>query len=315
MEYATIFDIQRMSLHDGPGIRTTVFFKGCGLRCFWCHNPESLQVSPQLLFYPDRCIGCRLCEQVCPKECHSFTAGESGVFEHILKRESCISCGACARACPAKCLQLSGYRASLEDVLAQVTRDLPFYKSSGGGVTVSGGEPLLQAPFVSALFRALKKKGIHTAIETALHVPASSLEMVLPFTDLVIADMKHPDPEMHRQFTGSDNRRILDNFALLQSSDVPYMIRIPVIPGVNDTPEVMRAFEANMLPLTRRQCVELMPWHDFGLNKYAGLSLGTESQAGLQTPSKEKLLELGRQFQQTSVIFRDGASVIRVTGG
>lgn len=315
MEFATLFDVQRMSLHDGPGIRTTVFFKGCGLHCFWCHNPESLKTVPQLLFYPERCIGCRICESVCPRQCHQFTERSGESMVHTLVREQCITCGACAKACPAKCLQLSGYRASLEETVALASRDLAFYKSSGGGVTVSGGEPLLQASFVAAFFRELKELGIHTAIETALHVPSSALELVLPWTDLVIADMKHPDPDLHRKYTGSDNHQILENFARLEASDVPYMIRIPVIPGVNDAPETMRAFEKNMLALTRRQCVELMPWHDFGLNKYAGLDMDAGAQDGLSPPSKEKLMELGRQFQKTAVIFRDGAETIHVTGG
>ncbi len=315
MEYATLFDVQRMSLHDGPGIRTTVFFKGCGLHCFWCHNPESLKVPPQLLFYPERCIGCMLCADACPKGCHHFSEHADGTLTHTLDRDACAICGTCAKVCPSKCLQLSGYRASLAEVFSVVTKDIAFYKSSGGGVTVSGGEPLLQASFVAALFQALQERGIHTAIETALHVPESALDQVLPYTDLVIADMKHPDPEAHRLYTGSDNRQILENFARLEASSVPYMIRIPVIPGVNDTPEIMRKFETNMLPLKRRQCVELMPWHDFGLNKYAGLDLDASAQDGLTPPSKEKLTELGRAFLHTPVIFRDGSTTIHVSGG
>lgn len=309
--YGTIFDIQRMSLHDGPGIRTTVFFKGCSMRCFWCHNPESLIPGPNIQFFTDRCIGCRLCETVCPETCHCFN--DSGA--HIFQRNNCKKCGKCAKICPSGSLVKTGEKVTLEELVSLVSRDKAFYDHSGGGVTASGGEPLLQSKFLSAFFQTLKVQGIHTAMETALNVPEEALMDVLPHTDFFFADMKHPDSAIHKALTGAANERILQNFSILDKSGLPYAIRIPVIPGVNDTEEVMRAFQANIRKLRHPMYLELMPYHEFGIGKYDSLSADRSRLDTIHPPSGEKLMQLAACFDSIKVIFRDGSKEITYKGG
>lgn len=307
-----IFDIQRMSLHDGPGIRTTVFFKGCSLRCFWCHNPESIRFALEIQYFPDRCIGCGLCREACELGCHQFDA-QSG--QHLFQRERCISCGRCAGVCPAQSLVLSGKDWQVEALVKEVLRDRPFYEQSQGGVTASGGEPLLQPDFVACFFHRLHQKGIHTALETALYVPEGALQQVLPEVDFLLADLKYPEAEGHRRAVGADNEQILKNLQLVDQSDVVYCVRIPVIPGVNDQDDVMRQFEAVLRPLKRLPYVELMPYHDFGLGKYDSLARDSSRQAGMTAPTKDRLIELAKQLHSHTVIFRNGSKQITVNGG
>lgn len=306
-----LFDIQRMSLHDGPGIRTTVFLKGCSMHCFWCHNPESLSPLPDVQFFPVRCIGCRLCEDACDWHCHRFE--DNGI--HIFNRECCIGCGKCTAVCPSGSLVKTGYSISPEQLADIVSRDKTFFDHSGGGVTISGGEPLLQPDFVTLFFRLMKKMGIHTAVETALNIPSESLKAVLPETDLFLADLKHPDPRTHRTVTGVGNELILQNLSLLDSSRKPYAIRIPVIPGVNDTEEVMNAFQVLIDGLNHPLYLELMPYHEYGVGKYDSLSKDCHQLDGLHPPTKEKLIQLAKCFNSIQVRFRDGAKEIMITGG
>lgn len=310
--YGTIFDIQRMSLHDGPGIRTTVFFKGCAMRCFWCHNPESLSPGADMQYFAARCIRCGLCREVCAQGCHQLDAAAN---THSYLRADCIKCGKCADICPSGSLVKTGYEISPEELTGRLLRDKPFFDHSGGGVTASGGEPLLQAAFVSRLFQMLKKEGVHTAVETALYVPSASLQEVIPDTDFFLADLKHPDPLVHEAVTGVRNEQILRNILLLDQSNVPYCVRIPVIPGVNDTAEVMGAFQTFLKKLENPLYLELMPYHTYGVGKYGSLSKDHARLDALHPPAKEHLIRLAKCFDTLKVLFRDGAKEITILGG
>lgn len=281
------------------------------MHCFWCHNPESLSPLPDMQFFPVRCIGCRLCEAACNWHCHRFGEDDS----HIFDREHCTGCGKCTLVCPSGSLVKTGYTLSPEQLADIIYRDKTFFDHSGGGVTVSGGEPLLQSEFVVLLFNLLKKRGIHTAIETALNIPPESLKAVMPKTDLFLADLKHPEPQTHRAVTGVGNCLIQQNLCLLDSSRQPYAIRIPVIPGVNDTEEVMNAFQILIGRLNNPLYLELMPYHEYGIGKYESLSKDYHQLEGLHPPTKEKLIQLAKCFDSIQVRFRDGAKEIMITGG
>ncbi len=242
-----IFDIQRFSIHDGPGIRTTVFLKGCNLRCLWCHNPESQSMKNELMFYSSKCEGCGRCRQVC---------------EHP---GSCISCGKCVEVCHTGARVLAGRTADADEVINLVLRDREFYKTSGGGVTLSGGEPLLQIDFAEKILKTCKENGINTAVETAGNVPFDSLERILPFVDLFLFDIKGIDEENHKKNTGVSNKQILSNASALKERGANILFRMPVIPGCNDN-EVGAVSEfAGDYPL------ELMAYHRTGCGKYTAL--------------------------------------------
>ncbi len=210
MIYGTIFNIQRFSIHDGPGIRTTIFFKGCNLRCFWCHNPESLTQAPEIQFFAQKCIGCGKCIEVCPVHAHSVSTDGSG--RRVFDRKLCIRCGKCAEACCTCALEMCGKRISVKEAADEAEKDKAFYDNSGGGVTLSGGEPLLQAEFAAALLEECKKRGMHTAVETAGNVSWKAVEGVMPHTDLFLYDIKVADPVRHKEVTGCGNRLIIANF-------------------------------------------------------------------------------------------------------
>ncbi len=229
---ATVLEIVRMSTEDGPGIRTTVFFKGCSLRCAWCHNPESISPEPQLCWFANRCIGCRTCEDICPND--ALTLAEDGV--HI-DRDRCQACGTCAAECPGTALEILGTRWGVDDLVAEVLKDRAYFETSGGGITASGGEPTLQSEFLGQFFKTLRGRGIHTALDTCGYCSKTALDRVLPYAAMVLFDIKLMDPEKHRMYTGHGNRRILEN--LLYVADYirshvhpsALWIRTPLIPG------------------------------------------------------------------------------------
>lgn len=304
-----IFDIQRMSLHDGPGIRTTIFMKGCSLHCFWCQNPEGIHMKPEIQFFPDRCIGCGECASVC--RLHQVDIQK---HLHNFQRADCVGCGRCASVCPAGSLVLSGKEWSVDALLEEALRDRPFY-GAVGGVTVSGGEPLLQYEFITKFLQRLQEEGVHTAVESALNVPFSAIESVRPYVSLFIIDMKHPDNQKHKKYTGCGNKQILKNIRSLDDTDSDYKIRIPVVPGVNDDLDTMNAFDRFFSSLKRIYSVELMPYHAFGLGKYSSLDMNTSTQQGLATPSAEHLTELAKALTHACVEFRNGAKIITVPNG
>ena len=293
-----VFDIQRCSVHDGPGIRTTVFLKGCNLRCFWCHNPESWRAGQDLMFYPQKCIGCGKCIALCPGGCHILNDGG----EHNIDREKCVLCGACAKKCYAGALVLSGKERTVEDVMKAVRADAAFYKNSGGGMTVSGGEPLLQPDFTLALLRAAKEEGIHTALDTAGHVEFALLEQVLPWVDLILFDCKCMDSASHKEATGAGNERVLENLRRLGSvpagapGSTPVWVRVPVIPGVNDTEQNMLALRDFLTGLPAVKRVELLGYHNLGAGKHANLG-GEYAYKEMKAPQKERLEALEAVFE------------------
>jgi pyruvate formate lyase activating enzyme len=282
-----IFDIQRFSWHDGPGIRAVVFLKGCNLRCFWCHNPESQDAGPELMYYPEHCIGCGRCVTACPQGCHSISEAR-----HVLDRESCTACGACAEACYSDALRMTGRTATIDSIAEEVLKDAEFYRMSGGGVILSGGEPLLQAEGCRALLQRLRQSSLPltTAVDTAGHVPWSAFEAVLPVTDYVLYDIKAWSDDVHWRATGVSNRLSLENLRRLRDAPVRLIIRVPVIPGVNDTVSELEAITAELRGYRNVEKIELLPYHTIGVPKYR--ALGRNCVAGLAVPEQELMERL-----------------------
>lgn len=270
-----LFNIQRFCLHDGPGVRTTVFFQGCPLSCPWCHNPESWTAQTQIERLMEKCIGCGACAAACP-------LGVAAASD----RAKCLHCGACAAVCPTGALQTLGEMRTVEDVAQEVMRDAIFAQTSGGGVTASGGECLLQAAGVAALLDSLKREGMHTAVDTSGAAPWTAFEAVLPVTDLFLYDVKCADPERHRTVVGCDNGPILDNLRRLSAVGASIWVRIPVVPGFNDSEEEMRAI-GNLLSGLKLDKVELLRYHALGESKRSRLDLPSLFQA--QPPSHERM--------------------------
>ena len=259
MQTVNNFNIQHFSVHDGPGVRTVVFFKGCNLHCRWCHNPESIHKEKEILLYPDRCIGCGACVKQCPAGAHSFTEGG-----HRIDRNKCIHCFRCCEECYADALVCVGEETDTETVMDEIRRNKGYFDHSGGGVTFSGGECMLQLDFLEEVLRRLKEKGIHTAVDTAGNVPFEDFERILPYTDLFLYDMKAFHEEVHRELTGVSNERIKDNLVRLARTGKDIRIRIPVVEELN----------ASELPFMKRflwdngiRDIELLAYHRMGVGK------------------------------------------------
>lgn len=261
----TVFNIQRFSLFDGPGVRTVVFLKGCPLRCIWCHNPEGLSALPQIMYSPDLCIGCMSCS-VCEKGLHENVSGM-----HSYNREGCTSCGECASACPSSALSVAGYKASVEDVMKEILKDRMFF-GDDGGVTFSGGEPLLQHEFLTELLKAAKEEGLTTAVETSGYADRDALIKAARYTDLFLYDYKITGEENHVRYCGVSNRKILDNLALLDELNANVVLRCPIITGINDNEEHVKTIGE----ISKHSCVmhtELEPYHKLGVSKRDQLSM------------------------------------------
>ncbi len=258
-----LLDLKRMCVHDGPGIRTTVFLKGCPLRCGWCHNPEGLRVEPEIGYFQAKCRLCGRCAQVCPHGAQVVFAGR-----HEFEREKCRGCGRCVTVCPVEALELYGREATAESVVASVLEDRTFYAQSGGGVTLSGGEPLMQAEFCAEVFRRLRAEGVHCALETSGAVDWERFALVRPQTDLFLFDVKHVDGARHRAGTGGASARILANLSRLAETGAQIEVRVPLIPGFNADVASLEAIGRFLLGLPRLSGVRLLPYH-LARRKYA----------------------------------------------
>lgn len=282
-----ITDIQRFSLNDGPGIRTTVFFKGCNMRCAWCHNPETLSFEGDLLFYPNKCIHCGKCFAACPVGAHRLADGI-----HTIDRSLCIRCGRCAEICYAQALTMSGKEMTVAEILAEVRQDKAYYASSGGGVTLSGGEVLCHVEFATELAKACRAEGISVALETNLSQPLERIAPLLEQVDLVMADCKLFDDGLHRRYTGLSNETVLENVRAIES--VPMIVRTPLIPGVTDTRENLRAIAEFLAGKENLKYYELLNFNPLGSAKYAGL--GADNAFASARPYTREQLEAFRSM-------------------
>ena len=289
----TVLNIQHFCTHDGPGMRTTVFLKGCSLRCKWCSNPESIHPKPELAYNPTKCIGkteCGFCLKECP-ESAIFTVDPE--VKVRINWDLCTNCGKCVPVCPPQALYSFGQAMTVDEVLAEVEQDSSFYRDSGGGITLSGGECQLQADFAAALLEAAHRRGINTAIETAFNVPWENVKKVLKHVDVCLHDHKLTDPERHKKWTGVDNARIRENWkrAYQEFPNTKFIARTPLIPGVNDDEEHIRAVLAFIKPYKNVVDYELLPYHRFGESKYSFLGRIYEME-DFKAPTPESLAQL-----------------------
>jgi pyruvate formate lyase activating enzyme len=276
-----IFDVKHYAVHDGPGIRVTVFLKGCPLRCAWCHSPESQNSKPEIIAHSERCIGCGKCVEVCTQH----TVKSPGQID----RDTCNQCGACVENCYAEALELIGKQTSIDEILAEINGDRELIMGSGGGVTVSGGEPLFQPGFTVELLKSLKENGYHTALDTSGYADWSILSEALEYTNLVLYDVKHMDNEKHREFTGVSNNLILENLGKTLEMGKRVWIRVPLIPGVNDDKDHLRELAYYIRGL-KVDSTYLLPYHTIGVAKYA--ALGREYKIRCEPHSLSQLLEI-----------------------
>lgn len=286
-----IFNIQSFSLQDGPGIRTTVFMKGCNLRCYWCHNPESWSPKPELMFFSNKCISCGACDGCC---IHSQN-GKSARFT-----DQCTGCDNCVSVCFAEAIQKVGYEINVDELVALLKKDRDVFEQSGGGVTFSGGEPLLQPNFLLASLKASTQAGIHTAMETAACVCWETIHKMLPFLNMVFCDIKTMDEQKHIQATGVSNKCILDNIQKMSENGVNLYLRTPVIPDFNDNLESMAAIADFVAGLPSRHPVELLAFQGLCVGKYQALNM-EYAPKNLITPSKYRMKELAACFEKKDI--------------
>lgn len=300
-ERAIIYDIQRFSIHDGPGIRTLIFFKGCPLRCQWCSNPESQICKPQMAFFSNRCIGCFRCVEVCLYGATRLTDGVHLEYN----RQRCKECGACVDTCYVNARVLIGRGMTVEAVMAEIRKDSVFYRTSGGGVTLGGGEATMWPAFANKLLAACKTEGIHTAVETCGHAPWSHIECLLDDLDLVLFDIKHLKPEVHKRYTGVNNKLILENLKRLARESIPIVIRIPVIPDVNSDPKNIREIAAYVRDKGIAGKIELLPYHRLGEEKYTRLGR-SYSLPRLEPPDEEEMEALATAVRSEGLVCQVG---------
>ena len=287
-----IFDIKKYAIHDGPGIRTTVFFKGCPLNCWWCHNPEGLDISAQVIYRKDRCIGCGECINVCPEG--AIALSPSGVITDQCK---CVHCGICVETCPGEARELVGKVVTVDHVVGEIKKDILFYDESGGGVTFSGGEPLMQPDFLLGLLDACGKLDIHRTVDTTGYADARLLLRVADRTELFLYDLKHMDSEKHRRYTGVPNEQILSNLESLAKQGANINIRIPIIPGINSDDENIDRTGAFVSSLPGAYDINILAYHSAAEGKYRNLGLEYPL-SKILSPSKHKLEAVAKRLEK-----------------
>ena len=293
-----ITDIQRFSLNDGPGIRTTVFFKGCNMRCAWCHNPETLSMSQDLMFYPSKCIGCGKCFDTCPVHAHKL---ENGV--HIIDREICAKCGKCADICYAEALMMSGKEMTVEQIMSEIRQDKAYYDGSNGGVTLSGGEVLCHTEFATEIARACRKEGFSVAIETNLSMPYDHISSLLNEVDIIMADLKLFDDGMHKKYTGLSNKNTIEN--IIKISDIPMIIRTPLIDGVTATKENLRSIAKLLEGKENLIYYQLLNFNPLGASKYQSLDKANDFSL-LRPYTNEQMKEFGEMLSDINIKVKVG---------
>ncbi|MBE5772510.1 MAG: glycyl-radical enzyme activating protein [Clostridiales bacterium] len=286
----TVFNIQRFSTYDGPGIRTCVFLKGCPLHCLWCHNPESHSTGVQMFYRADLCAGCGACAAACPAGCHRMDMGK-----HVFDRSLCQSCGRCADVCPANAMEMCGGTMSAEEVMQEVLHDRLFYGTSGGGMTLSGGEPLMQFDFVLALLQLAKENGIHTAVETSGYTHRDIIELA-PYTDLWLYDVKLTDEAKHIAYTGVSKQLILENLRRLDAAGAKIVMRCPIIPDVNLDPDHFDGLANLARSLKNISAIHLEPYHPLGVSKARQLGM-TPGYAGEHSLDRSLLVPYAGELQ------------------
>jgi len=296
-----IFDIKRYSIHDGPGIRTTVFLKGCALHCLWCHNPESIDPGPELMHWPGRCARCYSCIEACPLG--AISKDSSGAV--VIDRAKCDLCGKCAEACLYDAMQIVGREMSVEDVLAEVEKDLVFYEQSGGGVTLSGGDPFVQASFAEAILDGCRDRGIRTAVDTAGFSTDGVLDRLAGKTELILCDLKSMDDGRHKELTGVSNVPVLENVKRLAASRTETWVRIPLLAGVNDGDDNIRRTIAFLASLKRIKRVGLLPYHSGGLEKARRIGRGSQFRK-FEAPTEERIAAIETAFRKAGFEARRG---------
>lgn len=287
-----VFNIQKYSIHDGPGIRTTVFLKGCPLKCKWCHNPESQCFSKELMFYENKCIGCGYCTKVCTNKVIVKT--DKGI---ISDNNLCISCGACSEICPTNARAMVGKDMTKDEVIKEIDKDRVFYDESKGGVTFSGGEPLMQGDFLQSILMDCKNKRLHTALDTSGFASKEILEKIVDYVDLFLYDIKAIDDEIHKQYVGVSNKIILDNLRYLISLGKRVFIRIPVIPTINDSEEEINNFINFLSEVRGFEQINLLPYHHISSEKYKRLNKEYELE-NIKEPTEERMNQIKGNFEK-----------------
>jgi len=295
-----VFDIKKFSIHDGPGIRTTVFFKGCPLHCVWCHNPESQALQPEIMFLKERCLYCGACQEVCA----SGAIAWCGDLQFI-QQEKCTLCGACVEACYAEARQMVGREMTAAQMMAEIERDIAFYDESGGGVTFSGGEPLAQPDFLLVLLQSCREKEIHTALDTCGFASWERLNSIREYVDLFLYDLKLMDDARHKKLTGVSNKVILQNLQALSQRGHNIVLRVPVIPGVNDDADNIRQIGEFVAALPHRHRVDILPYHHTAADKYERLHKNYKL-GEVRPPSSERMRKIAQTLQKLDLRVKKG---------
>lgn len=291
-----LFDIQRWSLHDGDGIRTVIFLKGCPLRCLWCCNPESQVDAPQINIFSERCSSCGACMEACPEK-NALSAMKGGFID----RNSCTGCGACARVCAKGARNILGMSMSADEIMKEILKDGIFYRRSGGGVTFSGGEPFLQSSILREVISRCHAIGLSTAVETSGFFSWRDNMDIIQKLDMVLMDIKHMDSPTHQKITGVSNHRILSNARSISNENIPMIIRVPVVPGINDSLENINAIVQFVRTLKSLRYMELLPYHTLGKGKYSTLGMQYALE-GVMPPEEEHLEKLKQIIRDNDIV-------------